>query len=295
MAEHDDGHGSPTIKTGDIQTAEFTVNKYVLKDGEVVTEEVESDLDSDDIASFSNEVEAEMDSALDEMDQTGSPPEEFDLTDPEPDTEVLDLDDPTDDDSSDSDSGTGSESLDNIAEAVEDEGGDFDSPLVAGRTIAQEEEITRYDFPTFAKNMRDRGDYDQDTISEVWSDLRDEGALVEPDEEDKPGGGSSDSDGEDVEPPEPDEGDDGGTEAMFPEGQDVLLIREGSAASEKAAEALAQPMLDQDVLAIPVGSDFGEELVEPLSDGVEIPAHLVANADDTFSAGSLEDLFGKYI
>lgn len=295
MADDEDGSGSPTIKTGDIQTAEFTVNKYVVRDGEVVAEEVAADLDDDELADFEAEIETEMDDAMTEMDRTGQPPEEYAPTGPDT-TDDADTTSDDDEPDSESDAEGGDASLDQIAEQVErDE--DFDTPLVAGRTIADEDDITKYDFPQFAAAMRDRGDYDQDTISEVWSSLREEGSLSDATEADKP---DSDGDGAEESDDPTADGESGGESAeggeeMFPPGQDVLLIREGSAASALAAEALSEPMLQQDVLPIPITSEYGEDLLAPLDDDATTPIYLVAQSDESFERHPLPDIFAQYL
>jgi len=298
MADGDSGGGPPTIRTGDIQTAEFTVNKYVVRDGEVVREEVEADLDDDEMADFEAEIETEMDEAMSEMDRTGRVPDRFDLSEPEaePGTEpTSETEEPEPDPEPTTDEGD--TSLDQIAAQTESDE-DFDTPLVAGRTIAEENDITKYDFPQFAAAMRDRGDYDQDTISEVWSDLRDEDSLTAATEEDKPGSAGGD-DGDDsggaTDNAESRGESDDGPEEMFPPGQDVLLIREGSASSARAAEALQDPMLQQDVLPIPITSDMGEDLLEPLDNDVSTPIYLVAQADESFEREPLEDIFEQYL
>lgn len=68
-------------------------------------------------------------------------------------------------------------------------------PMEIGRAVVEEENITTTDFFEFRSAMLDN-DVDDDTVSEVWDDLRDEGAIPK---------GSPETDEQSTEDTEPDE------------------------------------------------------------------------------------------
>lgn len=166
----DDG---PAIKIGQIEDAEFTVNRYTIEDGEVVEQEVKANINDDDISDFEDEIDAELDDAVAEYEQTGEVPTE------------------------------GTTEMDE-QQAVED-------VLPTARSVVQSNGITKSNWPTFAKMMREEGVTDQSLLSDVWAELREQEALVvESEAEDDPQDADeqeSDDDGDSAD--ESDDSDDG--------------------------------------------------------------------------------------
>lgn len=131
----------PAIKIGQIEDAEFTVNRYTIEDGEVVEQEVKANLSDDDISDFEDEIDADLDDAVEEYERTGEVPTE------------------------------GTTEMDE-QQAVED-------VLPTARQVVRENDITKSNWPTFAKNMREEDVTDQSLLSDVWAELREQEALVD--------------------------------------------------------------------------------------------------------------------
>lgn len=98
---------------------------------------------------------------------------------------------------------------------------------------------------------------------------------------------------------ESEEGDEGGMEGLaeedieIPVGADMVLINQEGAASEKVLDAIGDAVRSNEVLAFPVSSDVGEFLLEPLPDGVELPAYLTATEEGIVQE-PLEELIREY-
>jgi hypothetical protein len=294
----------PQVKTGDIQSANFEITNYVVKDGEVEEVAEDTGMSEGDVDSLREEMEAELDDALDQFEETGDPstvgvdidpgpvgvdtsPTETETEEPEPEESEEDDEppEPTDEE------GTGSESLDAIAEeAQQREQADRD-PIEVGREVVEAEDITTGDWSAFQSAMAEAG-VAQNDVSDAWQALKDEGTIT--------GSGtappSGDDDGGTDEPAEAEEEPQDETEeaeATIPSGQDLLLVREGSASSERIVEALAEPVMNQEVFVVPIQSDLGEVILEPMDDGVTIPLAVQAERQG-FRQRDLADVLEEY-
>lgn len=76
-------------------------------------------------------------------------------------------------------------------------------------------------------------------------------------------------------------------------GDDIMLVNPDAEASDRAIEALMEPIQEAEVIAEPVGSDVGSFLVEPLPDDVELPVYFEVDSGG-FTQRPLEVLFGEY-
>lgn len=74
----------------------------------------------------------------------------------------------------------------------------------------------------------------------------------------------------------------------------VLVVKEGSDASDIAATHLAQPAVDGELEVAPVSSDRGQELLESLDEIPDVPAH-VHLTDDGPEVRPLKELFREFL
>lgn len=294
-----------TVRTGDIQQAEFTINKYRVEDGEVKSEEEGVDLGEEDLEELRAEIETEMDDALAEFEETGDVTTTRDI-------QIGPVGVPSPEEAAEAaaggeESAEAEEGPEGPAEEEEDSADVSASDAEArGREIVEEENITKTDFPTFAKEMRESGFEDQETISSVWQTLRDDNTIDGDDEgteEDTAPAEQVDVDVEGMETTTEQQEEDVGREADEDEteeamgtiepGTDILMVKEGHNASSRVAEVLGSPILDQEILAVPFDSDVGRTILDDMPSDVSVPFYVVAEADG-FRQESLEDLLSAY-
>ncbi len=176
-------------------------------------------------------------------------------------------------------------------ETDEQDAGGEQTPLEVGRDVVEEENLTNTDWPTFAAEMRDRGITEQDTHSEVWSELKEEGTIGQPQSESSGGSSSSESSSSDEETQHPSGlGED---DFGIPVGTDLLMVQTDEQASEMVISTLNEAIDAEEVIAMPITSDIGEAVIEPMESDVTTPFYLEAT-EEGLVQHPLEMLVEKY-
>lgn len=162
---------SPIVQTGDIENADFTINKTVFENGELVEREVDTDMDTDLVEDFSKEVEEAMDEAIEQLSEEAAQEQSSAQMFAD---QVLDSSamSPV----SDSSGGEGD---------VSDSGETSDTPDVdsvdVGRSVVDDRGLNSRQFDAFEAGMRDRGLGGQ--ARDVWATLtNEEGYVPAPDD-----------------------------------------------------------------------------------------------------------------
>lgn len=300
----------PEIDIKNIEEADFTIETHVTKDGTVCERRETTTVSDVEIGSLRDEIDSRIDEALEEFEETGEVEGldlDYDPTDVSvpvsPDSEGSEDDSEADEseDEGDSDSGSGNESLDQIAEeATQRER--LEDPEQIGRDVVAEHDITKSDWPSFAKHMREEG-VEEDGISDVWHALRDEGVINGGSSggggSDASGGGSGDgaedgSDGGAGGGADVDEAVDEEDVVAIPPETDIVIIKgEMTDAWLALAEELSEPIRTNKVVPYPVDSDVGRMLVEPMQGDVKTPLY-VRVGSESFEVRELKDLIEKY-
>lgn len=280
-----------TVKTGDIKNAEFTINKYTVNDGAVEEKEENVPIGEEEMDEIRKEVNESVTQALDEFDETGEV-SSFDV-DLEGTGDVEAASDAETAAQSDSDSGTTEESSEEETEQSEPKDPDAGG-FETAKAVAEEYDITKHDWPTFAKQMRERGFNDQSQQSDLWGRLKDEG-IIESAEDEQQSESESAEDESDSEP-EAINGDAAAEldEFGIPAGMDILMVQTDETASEMVVSALSDAIDAEEVIAMPITSDVGEKIIEPLPSDVTTPFYVEATEEGLVKR-DLEELTGEYI
>lgn len=89
-----------------------------------------------------------------------------------------------------------------------------------------------------------------------------------------------------------------GDATAIPDGNgelDIIVVKEGSEASEKITDALAHAIADQDVGIAEVDTDEGQEILEALPDAPPIPFHVTTDDNGDYEHGDLKDLIERHV
>lgn len=299
----DDGGDRPAqkIHTGDIREATFTVNKYVIEDGEVVEEEVDYQLGDEELDELREEIDASVEEAMTTMETTGTPPTGFDLAEPtKDDVDVPESAEPEPEE--DEEEAERPDVLEEIARQISGDAEPEDRPVISGRVIAEFHDIDKHQWPTFAKHMRERNISDQETISEVWAQLREEGVIGDPPEEpeqdeepDEEGTEEADEEADAVERVFEDmPGEVVGDASDYEDGDEYLLFREGSDPSNVLLAALDDAVTGMEFIGIPIESAAGRDLLAELEGDFESPIYLRVEGDE-FVEYPIAALTSKYL
>jgi hypothetical protein len=311
----DDADGAPLVRTGDIENAEFRVNRVTVEGDKVVEEEVGVELDEETIEKLQEDIDTDYQKARDAMEEgvaetveeavdtafesnrglAAGADEETEPAGPAPPAEQeSDTDGDSDEETAESDE----------ADAPGDDGGDehtLSSAIAQGRVVVNEEGVTTTDFFTYQSAMRDRG-FDSDLISESWDVLRDDDAIPkggsgsDASNGDESGAGSVDVDAEVA-------GDEPAEEIELPagvemdEGDTILVAHGEEEASQVAITVLDEAIENEEVRVVLTNDDMFEEMLElvlkPLDAPVEVPA-AVEWTGETFAETSLQSVFAQY-
>lgn len=164
---------APAVETGDIEEATFQINRYLVNGDGVETVEEDTGISDEEVDALREEIQSNVSQGLEEIDSEGAADQDADATQGSPDETSM------------GDPGSGS------------------SAVETARRIVSEEGITSTDYIVFRTSMLGE-DFDDDTIQEVWADLRDEGAIgsggggEQPAESSDSGGGTVTVGGEEV-------------------------------------------------------------------------------------------------
>jgi hypothetical protein len=189
---------TPTIQTGDIKQAEFTVNRYVVNDGEVEHQEESVDITEDEMDELREDIASQMDDAMAEFEQTGDVSgTRLDLTMDDPDPAVDTQDTASPESGPEESEQDGQQAEQDQDDPQASQGEEPADALATAREIAQDHDIDKTDYPVFGKHVREAG-IDNDSVSDLWDELREEG-VIDGDDAD-----SEDSDQPAVEEPDAD-------------------------------------------------------------------------------------------
>lgn len=232
---------APAVQTGDIEQASFTINRYAVEDGQVREEEADAGITQEELDEIEREIETAVETELSEM-----------ADEPQPES-------------------GGEQMATEIAETPSPGADEPESDAMQiGREIAERENIGKTDFVTFRTSMLDE-DIDTDTISEVWSDLRDEGVIGEPPDD-------AGDDGEDDAEPvteAPDDTDDEGVDAVY------LVTTEGCPGCQMAKDHMEEHIEDGPVEVIDIQkSDKAADIAVEL--GITTAPQMVVEDDGNF-------------
>jgi hypothetical protein len=277
-----DGRDHPVIEIGQVQEADFTVNRYTYEDGEVVEEEIDATIDEEDIEAFGDEVEAAVEGAMAGWEMSQQVDQQTTTTtsttsDPEPEPEP---------------------EPEPPQAAQEDEEPDMEEAVNVARDIINREDLTNQDWPAFSSEMREAGYSDQSFLSDVWSELKDIGVL-ESAESDESGadsgsadeggsdGGDTDEDSEQDEAPAEEVS---GPDAFEEADQVWLAIQPGDEESDEAVDQFDDLISSGEMMTL--NTQTNVDAPEILSDAGlttgEVPAVVLQFGDDYVSLDDFE-------
>lgn len=75
--------------------------------------------------------------------------------------------------------------------------------------------------------------------------------------------------------------------------KDILVLMEGTEASQALVNALAQPLIDGEIASVEARSDEGREIMERVPGDVSVPLHVVEE-DGSYRVGDLSELVKRY-
>jgi hypothetical protein len=183
--------------------------------------------------------------------------------------------------------------IEDVIESEIEDLGLVQDELETARRVVDEENITTTDYFAFRSAMLENG-VDDDGVSEIWDELRDEGAIpsgTRPDQTSESGSGSGSGGASDT-----GESSDPSGDLPFADGDDILLTMQETDASEKTAMLLSDSIMNEEIKVATAQSEIGEQILKPLDPGKDLalPMHVVYE-DGTFSVGDLEGLFERYL
>lgn len=143
-----------------------------------------------------------------------------------------------------------------------------DDPLTPSEIATAGWELS--DYNSFFADCRSAG-HSASACGDMWSEVKSAGMT------DSGGPAPADTDG-----------DPGGSH------DDLLLLQQGHEASNIAAQNLGESLMDEDVEAVPVSSDRGQDILESLGDDTSVPAH-IRDHGGRVEVGDLEELFREHL
>lgn len=271
--------GSPLVGVDTIEDSTVKVTSFEVVDGEVQEKTEEVPVTQDDLDQLREDIDARVEEVREQFDDP--------ITE-DPDIQV--------------------KPIEAAQPPVDTSQPEHTEAVADARRIVANLDIEPGDYNTFISAMTDEG-HSTEAATEAWHTLRDE-AVIGDEPPDRGDGDEDDGSLDDIaegvgetteqqqdedvtrDATQEDDGEDEETE--IPAGSDILLVREGDPASEKAITAIGEAVQAMEVFPIAVESEAGRAVLDPLPSDIEIPEHVVAR-EDTFEVGDLEGLFEEYM
>lgn len=160
--------------------------------------------------------------------------------------------------------------------------------------VARENDFSKFDFMEFQAALVERG-VDQDDASQAWDHLRENTNLIAEDgTHPRSKGDNTDTAASTMPTPTDTTTDVNTDDAQENDADDIIVLLEGHEGSELVANALAEPLMNEDIRIVPVTSEEGKAIVAAMPDDVSVPFHAV-DTPFGFEQGNLRDLLAEHL